>query len=1090
MEAMQKRLDALSTKLADTQESGPARQELKHRGVAISKDPQKITEVLVETFGEKKDLGKVMRDICNRVQKEDESITDFAYALMTLADKLTDLSGGPDKDQTLKEQFRDGLKDGSLRREIKRLLKDKPTTSFIDLRDWALDMAEDENGIHRPQKTRKVGQYAVEATHDVSEALLVLSSVVKSQTDVLEAIQKQQTDFQTRLEIVEKGRSYHRTPRNRQNRDISQVECYRCHEGGHFANQCNGARTNSSTVRHKIKTVDEVPVKQPYRRIPPSQFEQVRDHIRKLLESGVIIESASPYASPIVIVRKSNGDLRLCVDYRKLNEKTVKDAHPIPRIDESLDSLHGTKWFSTIDLLSGYHQVAMDEADQHKTSFTTPFGLYEYTRMPFGLCNAPGTFQRLMQACLGDMFFYSVLCYLDDILVYSSTFSDHLARLQTVFDRLRKFGLKIKLKKCSFFKTKVSYLGHEVSSEGVRADPNNNPLAHLNSAKLGATEQRWVGALASFDFEIRYKPGCRNQAADGLSRRLNGIDVRDSSFSEVCTKVQGTTVIPSPIHSMFNDTDLSEVEVETLTCAIGVLPGYSVPQMRDFQQKDSALVRIRQYMEQPTMTKLACDSVKVKLFLRQFTKLQIKNGLMYRVTKDGEVWQLLLPEVLIPDVLYACHDQTGHQGVKRTLSLIRDRCYWPRMTNDITLYCVNCDQCTRAKNQPRVREPIENLTATRPNEILAVDFTILEKDANRYENVLVMTDIFSKFTQAVATKDQTAESTAQALISHWFNRYGVPKRLHSDQGRNFQSALVRQLCKIYDIKQTRTTPYHPEGNGQAERFNRTLHDLLRTLSEKKRRNWSRHLPEVLYSYNATPHASTGYTPFFLMFGRNPRLPIDFLLAESAAEAIETENPVVDWVNSHAEALRYAYQKAGENVAKEGDRRKRYCNKGAHTKPLTIGSHVYLRAHPRRSSKSCEEKGDVPCPVVQPYKGVPLPKRNGNRPKQPAIPRVSPYETGSSSDSDFDRVVIIPNYCSESGSSGPYSPSSGDTSSSSDDSSSDGSESPPGFRRSSRATKGLHSNLYHEPKSVVPGTSCSAMNLGSELEHLEFRADCC
>ncbi|XP_071840241.1 uncharacterized protein [Apostichopus japonicus] len=305
MEAMQKRLDALSTKLADTQESvrkqgnvyllpkdkkvkifsgsshnslavnefvedienaiklrhlegenaahfilahleGPARQELKHRGVAISKDPQKITEVLVETFGEKKDLGKVMRGICNRVQKEDESITDFAYALMTLADKLTDLSGGPDKDQTLKEQFRDGLKDGSLRREIKRLLKDKLTTSFIDLRDWALDMAEDENGIHRPQKTRKVGQYAVEATHDVSEALLVLSSVVKSQTDVLEAIQKQQTDFQTRLEIVEKGRSYHRTPRNRQNRDISQVECYRCHERGHFANQCNGARTNSS----------------------------------------------------------------------------------------------------------------------------------------------------------------------------------------------------------------------------------------------------------------------------------------------------------------------------------------------------------------------------------------------------------------------------------------------------------------------------------------------------------------------------------------------------------------------------------------------------------------------------------------------------------------------------------------------------------------------------------------------------------------------------------------------------------------------------------------------------------------------------
>ncbi|PIK46429.1 hypothetical protein BSL78_16715 [Apostichopus japonicus] len=224
-------------------------------------------------------------------------------------------------------------------------------------------------------------------------------------------------------------------------------------------------------VTHKINTIDDIPVKQPHRRIPPSQWEEVKEHIRKLLDNGVIRPSTSPYASPIVLVRKSDGSLRLCVDYRKLNMKTIKDAYPIPRIDESIDALHGTKWFSTIDLLSGYHQVAMEEADKHKTSFTTPFGLYEYNRMPFGLSNAPGTFQRLMQACLHDQFFTSVLCYLDDILVFSKSFDDHLVNLQRVFDRLRQQGLKIKPSKCTFFQSEVKYLGHRVTADGVRPDP-------------------------------------------------------------------------------------------------------------------------------------------------------------------------------------------------------------------------------------------------------------------------------------------------------------------------------------------------------------------------------------------------------------------------------------------------------------------------------------------------------------------------------------------------------------------------------------------------------------------------------------------
>lgn len=182
----------------------------------------------------------------------------------------------------------------------------------------------------------------------------------------------------------------------------------------------------TETFKHRIPTTDCVPVSQPFRRIPPTQYREVKDHIQKLLEDDIIQESHSPFASPVVIVRKKDGSMRLCVDYRKLNAKTVRDAFLLPRIEESLDAVGNAKWFSTLDLASGFNQVATDPADRHKTAFITPFGLYEYNRMPFGLSKAPATFSRLMQRCLNELIFQIVLVYLDDIIVFSETFKEHL----------------------------------------------------------------------------------------------------------------------------------------------------------------------------------------------------------------------------------------------------------------------------------------------------------------------------------------------------------------------------------------------------------------------------------------------------------------------------------------------------------------------------------------------------------------------------------------------------------------------------------------------------------------------------------------
>ncbi|KAL6490489.1 hypothetical protein MHYP_G00008340 [Metynnis hypsauchen] len=206
-------------------------------------------------------------------------------------------------------------------------------------------------------------------------------------------------------------------------------------------------------ISHDIPLLDDAPVRQRYRRIPPSDYDAVKAHIRQLLDSQVIRESCSPYASPIVLVKKKNGNLRMCVDYRQLNNKTRKDAFPLPRIEEALDALSGAQWFTTMDLASGYNQIPVTEQDRPKTAFCTPFGLFEFNRMPFGLCNAPGTFQRLMERMFGDQNCQSLLLYLDDIIVFSSDIDQHVGRLELVLSRLEQEGLKANLEKCCFFST-------------------------------------------------------------------------------------------------------------------------------------------------------------------------------------------------------------------------------------------------------------------------------------------------------------------------------------------------------------------------------------------------------------------------------------------------------------------------------------------------------------------------------------------------------------------------------------------------------------------------------------------------------------
>jgi len=218
-------------------------------------------------------------------------------------------------------------------------------------------------------------------------------------------------------------------------------------------------------LQHDIDTGDALPIKQSPRRPPLSARQAEDDILQEMLDTGVIQPSNSPWSSPVCMVRKKDDSFRFCIDYRRVNAVTIKDAFPVPDVNDALDSLRGAKHFATIDLLSGYWQLGMSDRARERSAFCTRRGLFELTPMPFGLANAPSTFCRLMHSVLHDLLYTICLCYLDDIIVYAETPQEVIERLVVIFTRLHEHGLKAKPSKCVLFKSPIDFLGHTVSAE-------------------------------------------------------------------------------------------------------------------------------------------------------------------------------------------------------------------------------------------------------------------------------------------------------------------------------------------------------------------------------------------------------------------------------------------------------------------------------------------------------------------------------------------------------------------------------------------------------------------------------------------------
>ena len=321
-------------------------------------------------------------------------------------------------------------------------------------------------------------------------------------------------------------------------------------------------RTN--LVKHHIKLTDPVPFKEAYRRIPPQMYDEVKTHLQEMLDLGDIRPSNSSWASAIVLVRKKDGRLRFCIDLRKLNNRMIKDAYSLPRIESILDSLGGAQIFSTLDLKAGYWQVEMAEECKAYTAFTCgPLGFYECDTMPFGATNAPATFQRLMHDCLGELNMNWCIVYLDDIIIFSDTKEEHLKRLEAVFQKLCAAGLKLKPSKCFFFREEIEYLGHVVSGKGISTNPKKiEAVSKWPTPKIVYDVRSFLGFVGYYrrfikNFSRITKPirevitGLENQSKRSAKKTyIEWSDAADVAFEHLKAMCVSTPILAYPDYQL------------------------------------------------------------------------------------------------------------------------------------------------------------------------------------------------------------------------------------------------------------------------------------------------------------------------------------------------------------------------------------------------------------------------------------------------------------------------------------------------------------------------------------------------------------
>ena len=751
------------------------------------------------------------------------------------------------------------------------------------------------------------------------------------------------------------------------------------------------------------------------------------------------------------------------------------DVFPLPRIDDTLDSLAQSRYFTALDLASGYWQVRMHPASQEKTAFATPSGLYEFRVMPFGLCNSPATFQRLMENVLSGLTKKSCMVYIDDVLVIGKTFAEYLANLKEVFMRLRAAGLRLKPSKCFFGTNKVVYLGFVVSREGISADPKKveavrdfpqpRDVKSLRSfLGLASYYRRFVSgfsvvanplfALTKKDVDFQWTAKCE-EAFQELKKRLTEAPVlafpvfhqgflldtdasgvglgavlaqkqEDGSVRPVAyasrtlqphernygvTELEALGVVWAVKHfrhylyghhcDVFTDHEalrsllntphpsgklarwglaLQEVDLSifyrpgkknVLADALSRSPagggGSSlVPQERLVaaiagpqatpqggegglearQREDSELGEIIRYLETGA---LPVDEKRARELVLSRQQYLLLEGVLYWVAKDNTL-KVIPPESDRKRLFEEVHGGVfgGHLRDAKIHGELSRRYWWPGMRSNIIRWCQACLVCSSRQVGQRIRPPLTPIPVAGPFDRVGVDVLHFPKSAAGNQYAVVFVDYLTKWPEVFAASDQTALTIAKLLVEEVVSRHGVPAELLSDRGKSFLSLLMQEVCSVLGVKKVNTTAYHPQTDGLVERFNRTLINMLAKRVEKGGSDWDLHLPYVLFAYRASIQESTQESPFFLLHGRDPRLPS---VLELEPSQLRREVRLDTYKGELMSGLTEAWSMAQKQVQKAQKSQKKQYEKNTKEPDLKVGERVFVYMPKEKATKA-------------------------------------------------------------------------------------------------------------------------------------------
>ncbi|GJY93456.1 reverse transcriptase domain-containing protein [Tanacetum coccineum] len=612
---------------------------------------------------------------------------------------------------------------------------------------------------------------------------------------------------------------------------------------------------NPKFCTHKILMEEDYkPAVQHQRRVNPKIHDVIKKEVEKLLDAGLIYPiSDSPWVSPVHCVPKKGGftvvendeneliptrlvtGWRVCIDYQKLNEATRKDHFPLPFMDQMLERLAGNEYYCFLDGFSGYFQIPIDPHDQEKTTFTCPYGTFAYRRMPFGLCNAPGTFQRCMMAIFHDMIEKTMEVFMDDFLVFGNSFKNCLSRVDKMLQRCEDTNLCLNWEKSHFMVKEGIVLGHKISKNGIEVD----------KAKVDVIQN------TPFIFSNE----CI-QAFEMLKKKLTEAPILITPNWDLPFEL----IIVYTDHSALKYLFAKKDSKARLLWWVLLLQEFTF-KVIDTKGAENLAADHLSRLENPYENVLDPKEVNEKFPLETLNM----------VTSRGDSSQEAV------DILTACHSGPtgGHYGANYTAKKVFDSgFYWPTIYRDAHDLVTRCDTCQRqGKISQRDEMPQNSIQVCKIFDVWGIDFMGPFPSSRGNKYILVAVDYLSKWVNAKALPTNDPLVVCKFLKS-LFARFGAPRAIISDRGTHFYNDQFAKVMLKYGVTHRLSTAYHPQTSRQVEVSNRGLKRILERTVGENRASWSDKLDDALWAFHTAYKTPIGCTPYKLVYGKACHLPIE------------------------------------------------------------------------------------------------------------------------------------------------------------------------------------------------------------------------